>query len=118
MGSSGKCFWCRGPSIPLSSRLFAHPAPMPYPLTCTHSAEEVASLVLTVNGDLRLSEEQLFLVVKEMVLVANGGQSDFDSIALDGLKRLYTCGIGDLRHDMEALGCVFLSSNNVYSHTE
>lgn len=89
-----------------------------FPLSTNHpyiSPEEIAALVFTVNPEIRFSDEQLATIVREMIVVANSNtpasasaspaaSDTFDSISLDGLRKLYSCGAGDLRRDLDVLG--------------
>lgn len=70
------------------------------------SSEEIAALVLTVNPGVRFSDDQVVTIVREMLAVAYAGtaSTSADGLTLDGLKRLYSCGVADLRHDLDVLG--------------
>lgn len=67
------------------------------------SKEEMAALVVAVNPSVRFSEEQIAAILDE-VFRTYGAYIDSGGLSLDGLRRTYDDGAGDVDRDFDALG--------------
>mmetsp|Transcript_10083 Transcript_10083/g.11784 ORF Transcript_10083/g.11784 Transcript_10083/m.11784 type:complete len:797 (-) Transcript_10083:746-3136(-) len=67
------------------------------------SKEEMAALVVAVNPSVRFSEEQITAILDE-VFRTYGEYIDGGGLSLDGLRRTYDDGAGDVDRDFDALG--------------
>eukprot|EP00976_Prorocentrum_cordatum_P068927 1179332-Prorocentrum_minimum.AAC.1 len=67
------------------------------------SKEEMAALVVAVNPSVRFSEDQISAILDE-VFRTYGEFIDGGGLSLDGLRRTYDDGAGDVDRDFDALG--------------
>mmetsp|Transcript_22546 Transcript_22546/g.31383 ORF Transcript_22546/g.31383 Transcript_22546/m.31383 type:complete len:815 (-) Transcript_22546:204-2648(-) len=67
------------------------------------SKEEMSALVVAVNPSVRFSDEQIAAILDE-VFRTYGTYIDGGGLSLDGLRRTYDDGAGDVDRDFDALG--------------